>query len=174
MTTASPARNAEFAFAGRMRASDREQLLAQVMASVWDTMLELPLLVRPTDQAEDFNPGCGPVVSGSIGIAGSWEGRVTLVAPRTFAAKCTALMLECPVEGLSDADVGDAWGELVNMVGGHLKALVPPVSTLGLPAVLELSDDRSPVRGTPAGGANRVTFACLGERVVLMVEHAQA
>ena len=55
-------------------------------------------------------------------------------------------------EALTDAEVRDAWGELVNMVGWNLKALVPPVSRLGLPAVL--SD---------------VDFACLGQRVWLTV-----
>jgi hypothetical protein len=49
-------------------------------------------------------------------------------------------MLERPVESLSESDVMDAWGELVNLVGGHLKALVPPVSRLGLPTVVELPD----------------------------------
>jgi hypothetical protein len=33
--------------------------------------------------------------------------------------------------------VRDSWGELVNMVGGNLKALVPPVSRLGLPTAHE-------------------------------------
>ena len=55
-------------------------------------------------------------------------------------------------EALTDAEVRDAWGELVNMVGWNLKALVPPRSRLGLPAVL--SD---------------VDFACLGPRVRLTV-----
>jgi hypothetical protein len=41
-------------------------------------------------------------------------------------------MHEREPEALTEAEVRDGWGELVNMVGGNLKALVPPVSRLGL------------------------------------------
>ena len=34
-------------------------------------------------------------------------------------------------------DVADAWGELVNMIAGNLKALVPPPSQVSLPSVVE-------------------------------------
>lgn len=170
-----PTRQAEFPFAGKLRSSDREQMLVQVVASVWETLLGLPILAREDGRAEDVDPCHGPVLSGSIRIMGAWEGTTTLSAPRTFAAKCTGIMLERPAESLTELEIRDAWGELVNMVGGHLKALVPPPSRLGLPLVADLiehpADGAAPAAGRPL---NRITFACMGQRVRLTVEHPQA
>ena len=68
---------------------------------------------------------------------------------------------------LTEAEVRDGWGELVNMVGGNLKALVPPISRLGLPTVRECEvfgyeEEESRL-------LNDVVFACLGQRVRLTV-----
>jgi chemotaxis protein CheX len=165
---------AEFPFAGKLRSRDREQMLVQIMASVWETTLELPLLARDSGPAEDLNPCREPVVSGSIRIMGVWQGSLTLTAPRTFAAKCTAIMLKRPAEGVSEPEIRDAWGELVNMVGGHLKALVPAPSHLGLPVVIDLADYPGDASGPPGTQrVDRVTFACLGQRLRLTVEHPQ-
>jgi len=36
----------EFPFAALLRATDRERLLMQIVASVWDNILELPIQAR--------------------------------------------------------------------------------------------------------------------------------
>jgi chemotaxis protein CheX len=174
MSSDHPALHAEFPFAGKLRSSDRDEMLVQLMASVWETMLGLPILARESGQQDDLSPCGEPVVSASIRIAGAWDGSATLSAPRTFAAKCTAIMLERPAETLSELEVRDAWGELVNMVGGHLKSLVPPPSRLGLPVVVDPADP-APGSTGPTGERpmNRITFACMGQRVRLTVHHSQ-
>jgi hypothetical protein len=43
----------------------------------------------------------------------------------SFAAECAAIMYGRRAEELTPPEVLDAWGELVNMVGGNLKALLP-------------------------------------------------
>jgi hypothetical protein len=63
--------------------------------------------------------------------------------------------------------VRDGWAELVNMVGGNLKALVPPISRLGLPTVEERQVFRYEEEGSRV--LNDVVFACLGQRVLLTV-----
>jgi hypothetical protein len=45
--------------------------------------------------------------------------------PRSFAAKCAAIMHEREPGALTEEEVRDGGGEPVNMVGGNLKALVP-------------------------------------------------
>ena len=58
-------------------------------------------------------------------------------------------------------------GELVSVVGGNLKALLPPPTALSLPAVGEAGTWLSREEGTTV--LNEVTFACLGERMRLTV-----
>jgi hypothetical protein len=45
-----------------------------------------------------------------------------MTGPRPFAAKCAAIMHDRKPEALTQAEVRDGWGELVNMIGGNLKA----------------------------------------------------
>jgi chemotaxis protein CheX len=68
---------------------------------------------------------------------------------------------------LGSREVYDAWGELVNMVGGNLKALLPPPGTLSLPHVREVETWLSREKGTTV--MNEVTFACLGERMRITI-----
>jgi hypothetical protein len=157
----------EFPFASLLRASDREGILVQLMASVWETILQLPILPRDGHPGDEVRPGDLPLVTGRIRIAGAWEGTVAMTGPRSFAAKCAAIMHGREPEELTGAEVRDGWGELLNMVGGNLKALVPPVSHLGLPTVHERE-----VFGYEEDGSrvlNDVVFACLDQRVRLTV-----
>jgi hypothetical protein len=156
----------EFPFASLLRSSDRERILVQLMTSVWETILQLPILAREDHDGDEGRSG-DLLVTGRIQIAGAWEGTVAMTGPRSFAAKCAAIMHEREPEVLTEAEVRDGWGELVNMIGGNLKALVPPVSRLGLPAVHERK-----VFGYQEEGSrvlNDVVFACLGQRVRLTV-----
>jgi hypothetical protein len=50
---------------------------------------------------------------------------------------CAAIMHEREPEALTEAEVRDGWRELVNMIGGNLKARVAPVSRLGPLTVLQ-------------------------------------
>jgi hypothetical protein len=68
---------------------------------------------------------------------------------------------------LGSGEVYGAWGELVSMVGGNLKALLPPPTTLSLPQVREVETWLSQDEGTTV--MDEVTFACLGERVRLTI-----
>ena len=72
---------------------------------------------------------------------------------------------------LTSAEVLDAWGELVNMVGGNLKALLPPPSYLSLPHVSESATYLHVEPG--ARTLNQLTFACRGHRLRLTVLHRQ-
>lgn len=155
-------------FTGLLRAADRERILVQVIAPVWDSILQLPLLLRELQRGPAVvDPADLPLIHGTIGISGAWEGKVSMACPQAFAAKCAAIMHDRRVDELSDGEIADAWGELVNMVGGHLKALVPPVSRLGLPSVRAMDPTDHPAPGGRI--LNELTFACLGDRIHLMV-----
>jgi chemotaxis protein CheX len=157
----------QFPFAAMLRATDRDRLLVQLMASVWENILQLPAQNRDTAEADPHKPTDVPLLSAGVRITGTWEGLVTLAASRSLAAKCTAIMHQREADDLSEAEVRDGWGELANMVGGNLKALVPPESRLSLPEV----GDATGYGGAEPGyrTLNTLTFACLGQRIRLSV-----
>jgi chemotaxis protein CheX len=83
-------------------------------------------------------PGEHPTdaISSWVEIVGSWTGAVVLTCGRTTAeelARC--LLAEHAPPVLEDEDVTDALGELANVVGGNVKAVLPGPSVLGLPEV---------------------------------------
>lgn len=74
--------------------------------------------------------------SAVVTVSGGWQGVVTVELDEDVARQLTATMLDIPsAEDVVDGDVADAVGELVNMIGGNVKSLMPGPSTLSLPAV---------------------------------------
>lgn len=84
------------------------------------------------------------LVVGSVAIHGAWQGRVTLELAGATAQSIATVMLD---GSAGPEDVVDAVGELVNMIGGNVKSLMPAPSTLGLPVV---------GRGRSAGGPDEL------------------
>lgn len=81
------------------------------------------------------------VLTGWVTIGGAFEGAVLLRCERPLAGRIAAAMLELDEKDVSDDDVLDAFGELANVVGGNLKALLPGPSTLSIPSVEPGADE---------------------------------
>lgn len=152
-------------FATMNRSSDRERVLVQLVAAVWHSILSMAILARDTTEDLDNQARHFPLLSGSVRISDTWEGSVVMCVPFSLARECGARMYGRMAEELSEEDVRDAWGKLVNVVGGNVKALLPPPSQLALPVVQEAWTWALPMEGTQR--LNEVTFACLGERMRL-------
>lgn len=76
------------------------------------------------------------VWSATVSVSGGWQGVVTLELDEQVARQVTARMLAIPTpDEVLDVDVADGVGELVNMVGGSIKSLMPGPSALSLPSV---------------------------------------
>ncbi|SFK43884.1 chemotaxis protein CheX [Geodermatophilus ruber] len=85
-------------------------------------------------------------LSSWVGIAGPWTGSVVLTCGTDTAEQLTrALLREHAPEELDAEDVSDALGELANVVGGNVKAVLPGPAALGLPEV-----GTPPAAGQPA------------------------
>ena len=100
-------------------------------------------------------PGGAPddALSSWVEIVGPWNGAVVLTCGRATAeelARCLLAQHAPPV--LDQEDVDDALGELANVLGGNVKAVLPGPSVLGLPEV-------SPGTG-PAGLAGNPADTC--------------
>ena len=78
----------------------------------------------------------GDVVSSWVDVVGPWTGTVVLTTGRETAAGLTrALLGEHAPPELEDEDIVDAFGEIANVVGGNVKAVLPGPSALSLPDV---------------------------------------
>ncbi|MEV5001587.1 chemotaxis protein CheX [Nocardioides sp. LML1-1-1.1] len=106
-----------------------------VTEDVWLALLgeEEVLLPRQVPSGSPFD--ATGVWSAAVTVSGGWQGVVTVELQEDAARLLGAGMLDLPAAEVADADVADAVGELVNMVGGNLKSLMPGPSVLSLPAV---------------------------------------
>lgn len=75
-----------------------------------------------------------------VDVHGPMEGRVLLSTEEPTAQRITRSLLAMGAdEAVGDADLADALGEVANVVGGNLKALLVDPGALSLP---EVSHDR--------------------------------
>jgi hypothetical protein len=109
--------------------------VAVLVADVWSAVIGIELHRCAVDGAE----GAGEVgegsMSGEVGIVGGWRGTVAVAVPDALAATAAASMFGLPADELTRVDIDDALGELANMIGGGVKALLPGTSRLSLPRV---------------------------------------
>jgi len=106
-----------------------------IVEQVWSSFLgeEEPLLPR---LAEPGQFAADEAWSAAVSISGGWDATVTVELSAPVALSLTRTMLGLDdIDDAEDGDVADAVGELVNMVGGNVKSLMPGPSVLSLPAV---------------------------------------
>ncbi|HEY3309712.1 MAG TPA: chemotaxis protein CheX [Desulfuromonadaceae bacterium] len=78
-----------------------------------DDLLHLPLQIDPVTHFENC-------VTAMVGLAGTFNGLITLHAPQKLALEFTSSMLGMEVTEIND-DVRDALGEIANMIAGSFK-----------------------------------------------------
>ncbi len=141
-----------------------EDFLRELTRTVWSTVLGL--------DAEDGEPpaeSMEPSLTSSVDIRGGWEGTVSLCCPDALGRKLAAAMLECKEEQTTPHLIADAVGELTNVIGGNLKAMVPGPCTLSLPRI-----HASGSFPEPSARELCLWFACEGRRFRVTVRVAVA
>ncbi len=111
-----------------------EQTLQQVVTDVCSGMLGMEL--EPTG---DSSCNEADALSAVVRISGGWESLVQVLAPRKTAVAIASTMFAMSEEELSEGEIRDAVGEIVNMVGGNLKGISEGDSSLSLPCVGEVN-----------------------------------
>jgi chemotaxis protein CheX len=99
-----------------------------IASSVWGDMLGLPLEAG----APAVAPEC---ICARVGISGAFSGTVTVELAVPLARRVAAALFAMSEDEVSDSEVSDAVGEVVNILGGNLKAMLPGPSALSLPTV---------------------------------------
>jgi chemotaxis protein CheX len=115
---------------------DIDRHIFEIVTSIWDSMLRLPVEPAP-GPASASGEKLSEKVSTCIHIAGAWQGTIVLHLDVEFGARVAGAFIGGePAEALP-ADVRDALGELTNMIGGNVKALMPGDNYLSLPTVID-------------------------------------
>ena len=112
----------------------------------------------------DANPS--HEMSATIEISGDWNGTCCLTCSESAARHAACVMFDMADDELTDAEISDAIGELINVVGGNIKGILSGNTELSLPTV------------HPQGSFNvpghlelgyKVTFTWLDEPVIVTV-----
>lgn len=109
-----------------------ESDLAEMVEQVWESYLD-PEGISPLIPTYDENQPSE--VHSSVAITGSWNGHVVYASSRAAAQRAAAAFLAMELDEVSEEDISDTLGELANIVGGNVKAMLPPGAQLSLPQV---------------------------------------
>lgn len=144
-------------------ALDNDQLDA-VVRDTWTVVCGLPLdpLAEPVAHADRQR-----FLSAMIQISGDWVGAVVMDVEPGLARRVTAQLLGMDEAVVVKHHMSDALGELVNIVGGALKAELPADTALSLPTLMVGVDMRMFLPG--ARPVVRTSHACEGERLQVTV-----
>ena len=126
-----------------------ETHLIEITRAVWKCTLGLDAV-----RAEVAAPPVGPVFRATVTLRGAWDGELSLACPDALARETASLFFGKPAGHVSHRETADAVGELANMTGGNLKAVLPGPCRLSTPATERRGDDPA------APGALRLEFAC--------------
>jgi len=82
-------------------------------------------------------------VHSTVSITGSWHGHLVYASSQYAAKKAAAAFLAMEPDEVSQEDISDVLGELANIVGGNVKAMLPTGCFLSLPTVVLAPDTAS-------------------------------
>lgn len=106
-----------------MTLSDLRQSILHNVEKTFTTMIDGVEISTAADQdPKPFRPMSG--ISGSVGLAGAYQGLVAVHLPEAVAMAITGAFLGMDVEEMGE-EVRDAIGELTNMIGGGIKFDLP-------------------------------------------------
>ena len=139
-----------------------EETVQSIAQEAWSALIGSDEFLVPL-------PGGRPddAISSWVEIVGPWNGAVVLTCSRATAEELSrCLLAEHAPSVLDDEDVRDGLGELANVVGGNVKAVLPGPSVLGLPEV-----GSAPEAGSPADTC-RVDLLWRGQSLTISVQGA--
>jgi len=110
----------------------KDQLI-NVVDEIFSSMAGMKL--TPTAATLRPDKQNGYIVS-AVQIVGNWQGAVRLDTDLELARQVCGRFLGVEPADLSPDDIRDAAGELANITGGSVKALIAPTCSLSLPSVV--------------------------------------
>lgn len=141
--------------------------LGEVGAIIWSQTLGVSLVPCEAPATE---PGAA-MIQGQIQITGGWQGSLILQCSMKAARRAAESMFDRRDDSLTRDDIADTVGELTNMLGGTVKAMISADGCfLSLPVVIEGTDYS--VRSLNTKMIARQSFEDDGEPIVVTVLEA--
>jgi chemotaxis protein CheX len=137
-----------------------------IVGQVWDAFIHLPVRSVAPDHVAGADPG--DWIDGEVRISGAWDGLVAVSCPSHLACRMT--MAVVGLAPSSPGDVIDVLGEVANITGGNIKALLPSPTVLSPPTV-HAPAPADLVRSGP--GVLRLVYDSEGDPFVVTVRPAQ-
>ncbi len=137
--------------------------LREVFQTIWSITLGLDLL----GPAGSIPPPPDETLCACVHLTGAWTGLVTVSLSQGLARRAASAMFDQPAAELSVAELHDAIGEIANMTGGGVKALLPAPSQLSMPSVVSGSNFSFSAPGGLV--VNDVAFQVGGSQIRLIV-----
>jgi chemotaxis protein CheX len=134
----------------------QESKVRESVETVWSSMLGLDIREGGKAPERSRRPD---LLTGCVQIAGRWQGAVTLDCSPVLARQIAAIMFGVDQRETTSEMIQDAIGELTNIIGGNVKALLPEPCHLSLPVVTEGSDFLFHVLDSRV--VAKLTFTCL-------------
>jgi chemotaxis protein CheX len=141
--------------------------LAMIVEESATTMLGIDLGERVDDEP---TPGC--TLCASVQFTGTWEGAVAVGCDERLGHEIAGSMFGVEPGTASDDEVGDALGELANMIAGNVKPLLPGAASLSLPTVVSGDTVRLGIPGATVWLA--VTYARADDRMFVRIYQRSA
>lgn len=142
----------------------RDEDIREITTTVWSAVSTLDLMPRESAAVPEASAA---VLAGCVHVTGAFTGAVALLCSDALARRVAAEIFDVERALVTLEQTQDAVGELVNMTGGNLKALLPEPSALSLPAVAQGTDFAARLPGSHL--VARVGFDCDGELLVVTV-----
>ena len=107
--------------------------LAEMVEQVWVSYLD-PEGISPLVMTGDDKQATE--VHSTVSITGTWHGHLVYACSMQAAKKAAAAFLAMEEDEVGQEDISDVLGELANIVGGNVKAMLPAGCFLSLPTVV--------------------------------------
>ncbi len=123
------------------------EAMTELARDTWTALLaDEDGLLRPLGGGEEpSGPASGEgALAATVDISGEWNGTACLTCSVAARRRAAAVMFEMDDQDLTAAEVYDAVGELIIVVGGNIKGLLPSPTVLSLPAVHDGADFELP------------------------------
>jgi chemotaxis protein CheX len=143
--------------------------LFQIVEGIWSSMLDMEIHPLPAASAASPAPS---LLATCVQITGAWNGLVALHCSLHLARRIAAAMFTIDVESVTPEEMRDSLGELINMIGGGVKSLLPENSMLSVPTVVE--GVRFTLFVHSASPVQQFAFACQEEPVWVTLREKDA
>jgi chemotaxis protein CheX len=135
--------------------------IARMATDLFIAMLEMPFYPEPQDSTGIASAD----VQAAIRIRGDWDAEFRVLASDELADRIANGMFGSEAGELSEEEIHDAMGEVVNVIGGNAKGMVDLDCHLSLPCV-------GPFPGELPASALTVQFDCGGlPLTIVMIEN---